>query len=584
MPLGTLAAIEDRSRPAQAIVRFQGEPARALFVWRSQRRLSAGRGPGLAAASGGAAGRPARHGGLERCRSAPRAPPPSRPGGPPHRGPRRRRGSLARRPAGRPGPRPGWPRRRGRRRQRLPAGWRTAQRHHPDRPRRGRRRRPPLAALRLVAPARAPGPGARPPLPQRRAVPVAVALAGAELGPLLAEPALALLLAAAAGVLAVMLLPVPPLPTVEGGRKADRRGGPSSAPPSAIPPPPSSSPPPPPIRPRPVRRRPRPPTGEPAAGPGEPYSRPSGSPRGLPWRRRSAASEKLEKALAKAAEVERFWSLRGARPARAVAELGSASRDAGSRLRLLALRLRYEAGRSGSAWRSPPGRALRAGQRRRIPRRPGGPCRIRTRRPRTYRVILRGANLDGRAGRPTTACCSAWAPSRSGRYWITGLGDPTIQLVLRPRLGTNPGRGRGGRRPAAPGQRAAAVHPSALGARGSATVPDRGAGRHARGPGPGRPPDDAICSAARCAMDGRVIVPAALLARLRRRRVSPRIPRQSGRLRGAGRDPPPAVRRGGAQGVAAGVDRSLGQLPLPAACDLERPPLDGSVPAADACG
>ena len=79
----------------------------------------------------------------------------------------------------------------------------------------------PLAALRLTR-----RPGARAwgwtAAAAAALVPVAVSLAAVELGPLLSEPALALLLAAGAGVLAVMLLPVPPLPVRAGGRGRER--------------------------------------------------------------------------------------------------------------------------------------------------------------------------------------------------------------------------------------------------------------------------------------------------------------------------------------------------------------------------
>ena len=34
MPLGSLAGIQAGERPAQAALRFRGEPARALYVWR----------------------------------------------------------------------------------------------------------------------------------------------------------------------------------------------------------------------------------------------------------------------------------------------------------------------------------------------------------------------------------------------------------------------------------------------------------------------------------------------------------------------------------------------------------------------
>ncbi len=64
----------------------------------------------------------------------------------------------------------------------------------------------PLACLRLVN-RPASGRWGWTALEAAAVVPVAVSLAGAELGPLLAEPALALLLATGAGALAIALLP-----------------------------------------------------------------------------------------------------------------------------------------------------------------------------------------------------------------------------------------------------------------------------------------------------------------------------------------------------------------------------------------
>ncbi len=288
----------------------------------------------------------------------------------------------------------------------------------------------PLAALRLTR-----RPGARAwgwtAAAAAALVPVAVSLAAVELGPLLSEPARALLLAAGSGVLAVMLLPVSPLPA-RGSRKGRERGVLRSA----------------------LRDPgtvvliattavylaltlfggvllPRPGDLRPDQGNLTAILR---LPQGTPLAETVRRAARLEEALGKAEEVERFWVYAVPGIARATAELRPAGRSP-ERRRLLATRLRYEAGRFGaleiaSGLRSASGQG-------------GGFLDDPEDHPSTdeeattYRVILSGADFTAvRAGYDRLLARLGTLKVR--RHWITGWGDPTIHLVLRPRAGTTP--------------------------------------------------------------------------------------------------------------------------------------------------
>jgi len=393
-------------------------------------------------------------------------------------------------------------------------------------------------------------------------VPVAVSLAAAELGPLLSEPALALLLAAGAGVLAVMLLPLAPSPP--GGRPQRRFLKPALRDPGTV------------VLvaatavylaltlfggvllPRPGDLRPD--QGNLTAI----LQLPQGTPLAETVRR----AARLEEALGKAEEVERFWIYAVPGAARATAELRPAGRSP-ERRRLLATRLRYEAGRFG-ALEIATGIRSASGQ-------GGGFLDDLEDHPstdeeaNTYRVILSGADLaavrtgyDRLLARLTTL--------KVRRHWITGWGDPTIHLVLRPRAGTTTGEAAA---IAGRFQRASLAPPSlplpALlpgGAERSLTVVPAGT------------PEDADRAVPQLAdllarpvrAGERTITPGAGLA-LTEEAVYPRVARQSGRfvvpveisILLSGEEIRKEKRKD--------LDHSLRQLPLPAACVLELPPL-----------
>jgi ABC-2 type transport system ATP-binding protein len=422
----------------------------------------------------------------------------------------------------------------------------------------------PLAALRLTR-----RPGARAwgwtAVAAAALVPVAVSLAGAELGPLLSEPALALLLATAAGVVAVMVLPVPPLPAREGGRGWERRilrsglrdpgtvvlvaataaylaltlfGGV--------------------LLPRPGDLRPD--QGNLTAT----LRLPQGTPLAETVRR----AARLEQVLGKAEEVERYWVYATPGMARATAELRPAAGSA-ARRRRLATRLQYEAGGLGAL-------EVSSGLR---PSAGGGGSFLddledhpsTDEEATSYRVILRGADLATvRAGYDRLIARLGTLKVR--RHWITGWGDPTLHLVLRPRAGTTPGEAAAvaGRLQRAslppPSIRLPALLPG--GAERSLTVVPAGT------------PEDADRAVPQVAdllsrpvrAGERTITPGTGLA-LTEEAVYPRVARQSGRfvvpveisLLLSGEEVRKEKRKD--------LDRSLRQLPLPAACDLELPPL-----------
>ncbi|HTG32976.1 MAG TPA: efflux RND transporter permease subunit [Thermoanaerobaculia bacterium] len=396
-------------------------------------------------------------------------------------------------------------------------------------------------------------------------VPVAVSLAAVELGPLLSEPALALLLAAGAGVLAVMLLPIPPLPVREGGRGRER-GAIRSA-----------------LRdpgtvvliaataaylaltlfggvllPRPGNLRPD--QGNLTAT----LRLPQGTPLAETVRR----AAKLEEVLGKAEEVERFWIYAMPGTARATAELRPAGRSP-ERRRLLATRLRYEAGRFG-ALEIASGLRSSSGQ--------GGSFLddledhpSTDEEANTYRVVLSGADLAAvRAGYDRLLARLATLKVR--RHWIMGWGDQTIHLVLRPRAGTTPGDAAA----IASQLQRASLPPPAL--RLPALLP--GGAERSLTVVPAGTPEDADRAVPQLAdllsrpvrVGERTISPGAGLA-LSEEAVYPRVARQSGRFVVPVEINILMFPEEARKQKRKDLDRSLRQLPLPAACVLELPPL-----------
>jgi ABC-2 type transport system ATP-binding protein len=396
-------------------------------------------------------------------------------------------------------------------------------------------------------------------------VPVAVSLAAVELGPLLSEPALALLLTAGTGVLAVMLLPVPPLLVREGGRGRERGAlKPALRDPGTV-----------------VLIAataaylaltlfggvllPRPGNLRPDQGNLTATLR---LPQGTPLAETVRRAAKLEEVLGKAEEVERFWIYATPGMAQATAELRPTGRSP-ERRRLLATRLRYEAGRFG-ALEIASGIRASSGQ--------GGSFLddledhpSTDEEANTYRVVLSGADLAAvRAGYDRLLARLATLKVR--RHWITGWGDQTIHLVLRPRAGMTPGEAA-----AIAGRlQRASLPPPAL--RLPALLPG-GAERSLTVVPAGTPEDvdraipqvaDLLSRPVR--VGERTITPGAGLA-LSEEAVYPRVARQSGRFVVPVEInilmSPEEVRKEKRKDL----DRSLRQLPLPAACVLELPPL-----------
>ena len=448
------------------------------------------------------------------------------------------------------------------------------------------------------------------------AVPVAVALASAELGPLLAEPAKALFLAVAAGVLALSLLPHPPqrrdalTGTPWGVSDAGTTAHTAiTTPRGEILVPGDSSPP---------RRRP---TGFPRgrlynkrgiAGRTESIVRAAlrdpgtvllaaataallsftlfgaalmprpGSlrpdqanlslilrlPPGTPLDETLHRMEKAEALLAKSPEVERFWSYSIPGTAQVVAELKANARDSDHRA-LLATRLRYEMGGGGAL-------EILQGTRSASASTAGFLADLEEKaetdeKATTYRVVLRGADLAAVRG-GYDRLLERLESLKVRRFWITGWGEPAVHLVLRPRAGTTAGEaaalaGRLRRQsapppgvnlpPALPGGpgRTLTVVPAGAPADADRAVPQLAALLDTPTP-----------------LNGRVVLPSALLAPAEEV-LYPRVKRQSGRfvvpvdvqLLLFSEELRKTFRKD--------VDRSLGQLPLPAGCDLERPDL-----------
>ncbi|HEV7785796.1 MAG TPA: efflux RND transporter permease subunit [Thermoanaerobaculia bacterium] len=394
-------------------------------------------------------------------------------------------------------------------------------------------------------------------------VPVAVALASVELGPLLAEPAKALFLAILAGVLALSLLP---------GANGTGSGNWGRA--SAL-----------------VRAALRDPgtvllaaatasllsfTLFGAALAPRPGSlRPDQAnlslilrlPPGTTLDETIHRMEKAEAILAKAPEVERYWSYSTPGTARVVAELKSSSRDPDHRA-MLATRLRYEMGGGG---------ALEIAQGARSAASAGGFLADLEEKAETdehattYRVVLRGADLAAVRG-GYDRLMERLESLKVRRFWIAGWGEPAVQLILRPRAGTTVAEaaliaGRLRRQSAPP---PAVSLPPALpgGPERSLTVVPAGAPVDADR----AVPQLAVLLNTPMPLEGRVVLPSALLAPSDEV-LYPRVKRQSGRfvvpvdvqILLTSEEMRKTFRKS--------VDVSLGRLPLPPGCDLERPNL-----------
>jgi ABC-2 type transport system ATP-binding protein len=391
-------------------------------------------------------------------------------------------------------------------------------------------------------------------------VPVAVALAGAELGPLLAEPALALLLAVAAGVGAVAMLPTAPPqyknapPVVKSALRdpgtvllaAATAGYLAVAVFGAA------------LVPRAGSLRPD------QANLSLTLRLPSGATLEETVRR----AAKAEEVLAKAGEVERFWSYSVPGLARLSAELRPGARTPEGRS-LVATRLRYGLGGAGAVEISSGARASSTGN-------TGFLADLEdhaeTDEPATsYRVVLRGADL-GAVRTGYDRLLQRLSTLKIASYRIAGWGQPAIHLVLRPRPGTRPAEAAALaarlRRESAPPP--ALVLPPALpgGPERTLTVVPAGAPADA---------DRAVPQIAGLldqplAVEGRVVVPTFLLTPSEEY-LHPRVARQSGRFVVPVEIQIPYSSEEVRKEKRQDLDRNLGQLPLPPGCDIERPVL-----------
>ena len=432
-------------------------------------------------------------------------------------------------------------------------------------------------------------------------VPLAVALARAELGPLLAQPALALFLTVGAGVVAVAVTPrgatnggamncapttsAEPLPQAEGCRGAIHRA-PIRAPRRA------------PIHIHRVLRRalqtslrdpgttvlfaatgayvlialfgsalvPRPGDLEPDQGDLTLFLR---LPEGTPLDETVERVARAEEVLSKAEEIQSFWSYATPGTARIVAEVRPGDRSPAERVRLIT-RLRYGLAAVGPV-------EITSGSRATGGNRGGRFVTDLEDRPETdedalfYRVVLRSADLDSlRIGHELLR--QRLETLKIPRSWIQGEAPPTVQLVLRPRPGTAPAEAEA----LATALRLKSSPPEAV----PLPAGPGGAERFLTVVPAGTPddPDRVIPQIADLLgrpvrLGDRHVTPAAALA-LSEDVVRPRVARQSGRF-----VIPIEVRifRNGEDvrlGTRRAIDRSLAQLALPAGCGLDRPPLE----------
>jgi len=395
-------------------------------------------------------------------------------------------------------------------------------------------------------------------------VPAVVALVSAELGPLLAEPARALLLTVAAGVAATFLLPRPRLREGRLGRAARTAGigaglalrDPGTAVLVAL-----------------------------TAGyvaitafggalipaPGD--LRPDRGnltlvlrlPGGATLAETVARTAQAESKLGKAEEAERTWSYSVPGAARVVAEIRPRDRRP-DRMTRLATRLRYELSALASVEIAT---GTQAGRRAFLA---DLVDRAETdEEAAAYRVVLRSADLATlRVG--YDRLLQRLETLKIKRSFISGWGTPAIHLVLHPWPGTSP---RDAQNLAARLTRASTAPPS---------LPLPGEEERSLSVVPaGTPeePDRAIPQAADLLgrplrLDNRVVVPTAALA-VREEVTYDRVARQAGRFVLPVDVRLPYSSKEMREKKRGEIDASLGRLPLPPGCDLERPRLAPSV-------
>ncbi|HKV12130.1 MAG TPA: efflux RND transporter permease subunit [Thermoanaerobaculia bacterium] len=442
----------------------------------------------------------------------------------------------------------------------------------------------PLAALRFV---RRSGfwPWGLTAIAAAACVPIAVALASAELGPLLAQPALALFLTVGAGVLAVAITPrgatnqgaMNCAPTTFGG---GRRGAIHRAPMNRAP-----------------RRTlqtslrdpgtavlfaitgayvlialfgaalvPRPGDLEPDQGNLTLSLR---LPEGTTLEETVGRVAKTEEVLSKAEEIESFWSYATPGTARIVAEVRPGDRSPAERVRLIT-RLRYGLAAVGPV-------EITSGSRATGGNRGGRFVTDLEDKPETdedalfYRAVLRSADLASlRTGRELLQ--QRLETLKVPRSWIQGETPPTVQLVLQPWPGTAPAEAEA----LAAALRRKSSPPEAV----PLPAGPGGAERFLTVVPAGTPddPDRAIPQVADLLgrpvrLGERQVTPAAALA-LSEEVVRPRVARQSGRF-----VIPIEIRffynsEEVRKGMRRSLDRGLSQLALPPGCGVDRPPLE----------
>ena len=421
----------------------------------------------------------------------------------------------------------------------------------------------PAAAFRILRPGKGFGVLAATAIASAAAVPIAVALAGTELGPLLGEPSRALLLSLAAALAAAALLPAA---SGEGARRLPDRLAASQ------------------------RRTLRDPgtvllavvtagaiavtlfAGALVPQPGD--LTPDGGnltirlrlPEGSTLAEAEQQIRPIEEELARTEEVVSYLSSARAGQAFLSAEVRPEDRRP-DRMAKLATRLRYRIPGAGAAQidtglQAATGRPLDFEMEDRAET---------DEEARLYKVVLRSADLDAlRAA--YDRILNRLDHLKVRRFWIHGWGDPSIRLSLRPLGGTLPnGVGEIAARLGA-ASRPPVVVPLP---RNAATGAERSLVVVAAGPPVG--PARAIPSAAEILgrplrLGERAVTPAATLG-LREEVLHPQIGRQSGRFVLPIEIRPRLNSEEKRRELIKNADRNLAQLPLPVGVDLERPSL-----------
>jgi ABC-type multidrug transport system ATPase subunit len=275
----------------------------------------------------------------------------------------------------------------------------------------------------------------------------------------------------------------------------------------------------------------------------------------------------VEVQLAKSGEVESFWSSASAGQALVRVEVRARDRHP-DRLAVLATRLRYQIpGAAAARIETGAGAA-------------GGGAFVLDLEDRakadeegqSYRIVLRSADLDALA-RAYQRVLAHLSSLKVRPFWITGWGDPSLLLTLRPAaaVGSSP--------------KALSELATALARASSAPVPVP------LPPGPGGVQRSLVVVAAGAPADpdravpfvgdllGRplrlgdhTVVPAAAVT-LRRESVMPQVARQSGRFVLPVEVQIPLSNKGARLDFRRKIDTNLSQLRLPAGVDLERPAL-----------